>query len=51
MVADTPDLAASTDTDELRSEPLIIQGGALRTCPFDPMAKSIQILLNTDGRP
>jgi len=51
VVADTPDLAASTDTDELRSEPLIIQGGALRTYPFDPMAKSIQILLNTDGRP
>lgn len=51
VVADTPDLAALTDTDELRSEPLIIQGGALRTYPFDPMAKSIQILLNTDGRP
>lgn len=50
-VADTPDLAAATDTDALRNEPLIIQGGALRTFPFDSFVQSIQILLNTDGRP
>lgn len=50
-VADSPDLAAATDTDALLKEPLIIQGGALRTYPFDPMVKSIQILLSTDGRP
>lgn len=50
-VADSPDLAAATDTDALQKEPLIIQGGALRTYPFDHMVKSIQILLNTDGRP
>jgi hypothetical protein len=52
VIPDTPDLAAMTDTDALQqSESLIIQGGALRTYPFDTMVKSIQILLNTDGRP
>lgn len=29
----------------------IIQGGALRTYPFQPMVNSILIMLNTDGRP
>jgi len=52
VVADTPDIIVpSTDMRGYSSRPMIIQGGALRTYPFEPMVQSVQLLLNTDGRP
>lgn len=33
------------------ADPIIIQGGALRTFSYEPVVDSVQILLTTDGRP
>lgn len=33
------------------AEPIVIQGGALRTFSYEPVVDSVQILLQTDGRP
>merc|ERR1711988_1842285 len=47
VVADNVDNPSA----ECISSSTTIQGGALRTYPFDPAVDSVQILLKTDGRP
>ena len=51
-------LPEATSTGSVVTEPIeklnivnTIQGGALRTYPFDPYVESVQVLLKTDGRP
>merc|ERR1719440_1332685 len=47
VVADNVDNPSA----ECLSSSMTIQGGALRTYPFDPSVDSVQVLLKTDGRP
>jgi len=47
VVADVVDQPSA---DALASS-MTIQGGALRTYPFDPTVDSVEVLLKTDGRP
>jgi len=47
VVADNVDMPS----EQCIASSATVQGGALRTYPFDPSVDSVQVLLKTDGRP
>ena len=47
MVADDVD----SPSEACLASAMNVQGGAIRTYPFDPSVDSVQVLLNTDSRP
>ena len=51
LIADVSANDVDDPSPDCLASSMTIQGGALRTYPFDPMVDSVEVLLKTDGRP